>query len=193
VDIVKSIQPSAGCASWRELNQFLKKEIYWPTQEPMPLARIKMLSLDASCWDPNNPGFVPNSAVSFFDGGQQYLKGQEEEIDSAIMSRMSGKRRKVILTSRGFFGVAPDSAKGDDQLCLLHGAEFPVLLRKSSKKEAEYEFIGECYIHGLMNGQGMGIASDGANLNRDTSSDNSWPWRLGGEQVPLVMEEIIIR
>jgi hypothetical protein len=193
VDVVESIQPSAGHTSWREFHRFLKKEIYWPTQEPMSLARIKMLSLDASYWDPNKPDRVPNSAVSFFNDYQQYLKGQKEEIDSAIVSRMNRKRRKVLLTSCGLFGVAPDSARVGDQLCLLPGAEFPVLLRRNSEKEAEYVFIGVCYIHGLMNGQGMGMASGGANLNYNTTSDSSWLWGFGGEQVSLVMEEIIIR
>ena len=64
--------------SWREFHQFLTETIYWPTQEPMPLARIKMLSLDASPWDPNNPDYVPKGAVSCVKDYEKYLKGEQE-------------------------------------------------------------------------------------------------------------------
>ena len=78
----------------------------------------------------------------------------------------------MILTSHGFFGVALQSAKVGDQLYLLPGAEFPVLLRRYPKEEIEYEFIGECYIHGLMNGQGMKIAHETVDPPNGFASDN---------------------
>ncbi|PMD60902.1 uncharacterized protein K444DRAFT_628928 [Hyaloscypha bicolor E] len=193
VDIIESIQPSGGWVDWREFRQFLTETIYWPTREPMPLARIKMLSLDAFPWDPDMPDYVPKGAVPSVKDYKMYLKGEKEDVDLVIMSEMSRRRRKVILTSRGFFGVAPQSANVGDQLYLLPGTEFPSLLRRYPKEEIEYEFVGECYIHGLMNGQGMKIAHEIVDAPCDIASDNNLsPFRLHKEETCSRLEEIVI-
>jgi hypothetical protein len=152
-----------------------------------------MLSLDASRWDPDSPDYVPNGAVYCVDDYEKYLCGEKEEVDHRIMSEMTRIRRKVLLTSRGFFGVAPQSAEIGDQLYLLPGAEFPILLRRYPQEEVEYEFIGECYIHGLMNGQGMTKDSERVDAPCDIISVNEALFlRVHGEEVHLVMEEVVI-
>jgi hypothetical protein len=193
VDAVGSTQPSGGWADWKELHQFLTQNIYWPTQEPMPLARIKMLSLDAFPWKPDNPDYVSKGAVPWVKDYEKYLNGEREEIDLDIVSKMTQKRRKVILTSCGYFGVAPQSAKSGDQLYLLPGAEFPVLLRRYLEQEIEYEFVGECYIHGLMNGQGMTKDRKRYDPFFDLTVDlNSQVSRYDEEEVSLGVEGIVI-
>jgi hypothetical protein len=193
VDVVESIQPSRGWADWKELHQFLREKIYWPTQEPMPLARIKMLSLDASQWEPNNPYFVPKGVEHCVNDYYKYLRGDKEEADLAIMSKLTRARRKVILTSRGFFGVAPQSTTAGDRVYLLPGAELPVLLRRYQKEESEYEFVGECYIHGLMNGQGMTAARGRDDPPHGFTADgDSCLSMLNKKEIYLKMEETVI-
>jgi len=158
----------------------------------MPLARIKMLGQDASSWDPGTTHCIPNGVEFFVDDYDKYLKEGKDEVDAAIMRRMLRARRKVLLTSQGFFGVAPNSVKVGDQLYLLLGAEFPILLRRLPETEVEYTLVGECYIHGLMHGKGMtGV------LKRARSTENICP--EGGtscnsneKTVPLKVEDIVI-
>jgi hypothetical protein len=193
VTTIESIQPSPCWASWTEFQRFLTKKIYWPTQEPIPLACIKMLSLDASRWDPNHPNCVPNGYFQYVEDYEGYLRGDTEVVNKKIMNNMARSRRRVVLTSGGYFGLAQDSVKVGDQIYLLPGAEFPVLLRRLRKEKHEYVFVGECFIHGLMNGQGMTMTRKIADSTFNvTLDDDSWLSRLHEKDVPLVMEDIII-
>ncbi|KAF7511266.1 hypothetical protein GJ744_004831 [Endocarpon pusillum] len=92
-------------------------------------------------------------------------------------------KRSLISTSREhFLGLAPSKAREGDLICILYGCSVPVVLRKvrkdsedipicpmtgtatnedivprvSSKKcDHYYQFIGECYIHGMMDGEAL--------------------------------------
>ncbi|PMD33294.1 hypothetical protein L207DRAFT_607968 [Hyaloscypha variabilis F] len=192
VDVVRSIQPSSGWAEWKELNQFLKEELYWPTQEPMPLARIKMLSLDASSWDPNSTHCIPKGIQPFVDDYDKYLKEGKDSVDAEIMEQMLRIRRKVLLTSQGFFGVAPNSVKVGDQLYLLPGAEFPILLRGLPKSEVEHSLVGECYIHGLMHGEGMNSARKRCYSTENIRLQGGTSCNSIEKTFPLKVEDIVI-
>jgi hypothetical protein len=193
VDVVESTEPSGGWSEWKEFQQLLVEKMYWPTQEPMPLARIKMLSLDAFPWDPDNPDYVPKGAESWVENYENYLKGQKEEVDLAIRRQMARSRRKVLLTSRGLFGVASHLVKAGDHLYLLPGAEFPMLLRRYASEVVQHEFVGECYIHGLMDSQGMVMDRKiGDSPYGFTAGDDSWLSRLKEKKICLGLEEIVI-
>jgi hypothetical protein len=192
VDVVRSIQPSSGWAEGKEFDQFLKEELYWPTQEPMPLARIKMLSLDASSWDPNATHCVRKGVESFVDDYNKYLREGKDRVDAAIMKKMLRIRRKVLLTSQGFFGVAPNSVKVGDQLYLLPGAEFPILLRRLPKSEFEHSLIGECYIHGLMHGEGMNSARKRCYSTENIRLQGGTSCNSIEKTFPLKVEDIVI-
>lgn len=93
-------------------------------------------------------------------------------------------KRSLILTLReNFLGLAPSKAREGDLVCILYGCSVPVVLRRidrttgdkdpaialprrkaddksptrssSSKSDHYYEFIGECYIHGMMDGEAL--------------------------------------
>lgn len=93
-------------------------------------------------------------------------------------------KRSLILTSREeFLGLAPFKAREGDLVCILYGCSVPLVLRKierhkmnggapspwkrvkpgealpprtdSSKSDHYYELIGECYIHGMMDGEAI--------------------------------------
>jgi hypothetical protein len=69
--------------------------------------------------------------------------------------QISGKRlipKKLAEgSSNGFLGFTPITAQVGDKVYLLLGAEVPTLLRGV---EDEFAVVGECYVHGLMNGEG---------------------------------------
>lgn len=58
--------------------------------------------------------------------------------------------RKFFFSSKGFFGLGPGSMQADDLVCVLFGADTPFVLRRVGSR---YKVVGECYVHGLMQGQ----------------------------------------
>lgn len=61
--------------------------------------------------------------------------------------------RRLAVTEKGHLGMAASRAKRGDLVCVLFGCSIPVLLRELDK--GTYEFIGECYLDGFMNGEAL--------------------------------------
>jgi len=58
--------------------------------------------------------------------------------------------------------IVPPGTKEGDMVCLFMGAQVPFLLRPLSTSDGErsnqkpiYQLVGECYVHGMMDGEGM--------------------------------------
>ncbi len=60
-------------------------------------------------------------------------------------------KRAFIITERGFLGLAPEMARAGDAVCVLQGGDVPFVVRP--KGEDSWEFVGECYVHGIMQGE----------------------------------------
>jgi hypothetical protein len=79
--------------------------------------------------------------------------------------------RQMIRTSGGKAGMARRSVMEGDLICILYGCSVPVILRKHLKdsqedvvdeqhlrpgeEDAFYELLGECYVHGMMDGEAI--------------------------------------
>jgi len=60
--------------------------------------------------------------------------------------------RRMVTTDKGHIGMALELSRRGDLVCLLFGCKMPVVLRP----EGDYfRFMGECYVHGLMFGEGI--------------------------------------
>jgi hypothetical protein len=70
----------------------------------------------------------------------------------SFKARLFGKmqNRRVIRTTSGWLGVAPISTRVGDRVCILLGGATPFMIRSEGKR---YRLIGECYVHGIMNGE----------------------------------------
>ncbi|KAI9772823.1 MAG: hypothetical protein M1840_008705 [Geoglossum simile] len=62
-------------------------------------------------------------------------------------------RRRIITTGRGYVGMASETVQKDDIICVLLGCSVPVVLRQVDKDS--FEYVGECYVHGVMEGEAM--------------------------------------
>lgn len=62
-------------------------------------------------------------------------------------------RRRLFRTERGFMGLGPVAARIGDKVCVLLGGQVLYVLR--DRDEGCYEFVGECYVHGMMDGQAL--------------------------------------
>ena len=65
-------------------------------------------------------------------------------------------------STQGFLGWGPSLTHKNDVLCIIIGALTPFLLRPVDKHGLDensttqkYQLVGECYVQGLMNGEGL--------------------------------------
>ena len=77
--------------------------------------------------------------------------------------------RTLVLTRKGYLGLGPTNAQKGDLVCILYGCSVPVIIRKYGQG---YRFVGESYIHGLMDG----AAVDQPSL-RDTMEEREFVLR----------------
>lgn len=68
--------------------------------------------------------------------------------------------RNICLTERGYIGVVPETAGVGDIVSVLLGGQVLYTLRYPGAGD-EYEYIGEAYIHGLMDGMVMKWVANG--------------------------------
>ncbi|KAI0469784.1 heterokaryon incompatibility protein-domain-containing protein [Xylariaceae sp. FL0804] len=59
------------------------------------------------------------------------------------------KKRRFIVTERGYFGLGPREATVGDEVLLLRGHQAPVLARKDQRRR----IVGDSYVHGIMYGE----------------------------------------
>ena len=82
----------------------------------------------------------------------------QEEIENWTNLVASMKKatfgRRLVWTEQGYMGLAPAAAKVGDQVCALLGGQVLYVLREQANSGV-HEFIGESYVHGLMDGEAM--------------------------------------
>ena len=70
--------------------------------------------------------------------------------------------RRLCMTVNDRFGWMPSSAEIGDDIVIFHGARMPFVIRPVSQGPVEsvgeaihYELIGECFLHGVMDGEAV--------------------------------------
>ncbi|KAG4442145.1 hypothetical protein IFR05_002358 [Cadophora sp. M221] len=71
------------------------------------------------------------------------------QIESAVISRAEGW--SMFTTENSRLGQGMRSIRKGDIVCILDGGELPYVIRRVD--DGQYQFIGSCYVHGLMNGE----------------------------------------
>lgn len=64
--------------------------------------------------------------------------------------------RRMFWTDRGYLGIGPASMAEHDIICLFFGGQVLYVLRDAGL--GVYECVGECYVHGLMDGEALTFA-----------------------------------
>ena len=72
-------------------------------------------------------------------------------------------QRKFFSTHKGFFGLGPGALKVGDRVAVLLGSDVPFIIREADPDtldptmpvphDTKFKLVGECYVHGLMQGQ----------------------------------------
>lgn len=61
--------------------------------------------------------------------------------------------RRFLITGKGFLGTGPSNIENGDAVFVLEGRSAPFFLREKGK--GSWELIGDCFVWGLMDGEGV--------------------------------------
>lgn len=96
--------------------------------------------------------------IALLDKQNPYLKALQEHaaggdpVAYASLARNFCLNRRFFITSNSHLGVGPRWTQKGDLVCVLFGGGVPYVL---SPKGKNYTFIGQSYVHGLMEGQAI--------------------------------------
>jgi len=103
-------------------------------------------------YSPTNRGDINTSRILDDQEGQSSMIGSFlRRVQRVIWNR------KLFIARSGSLGLAPSATQIGDKVCILFGCSVPVILRPrhGSDGRQHWSFIGECYVHGMMDGQAV--------------------------------------
>lgn len=89
-------------------------------------------------------------------GGDASFLYYFERFTPSVFLHLVGKRslgRRVFRTSKGYLGLGPESLQSGDHVVIVHGSTVPFILHRCDQDK--FTLIGEAYVHGIMDGEGM--------------------------------------
>ena len=96
---------------------------------------------------------VIQKAIKMRNDNGVYPEDMHEDVVNIMESFDSAYScRRLFRTKRGFLGISAQSLDAKDVVWVLAGAAVPVVLREISST-GNWEFVGEAYVHGIMNGE----------------------------------------
>jgi len=63
-----------------------------------------------------------------------------------------GNRHNLAFTESRLMGLLPLLTKEGDIVAIVHGCHAPFVMRPT-RRQGYYKLVGECYVHGVMNGE----------------------------------------
>jgi len=136
------------------------REAFWRTlignrtskENPAPSNLAKAFEMYEKCMADiiRNPDRIRNNA-------EIGLKEQEELISMSYFSHPLMRcwaGRRVCITMKGYIGIVPPRSEIGDKIVVFIGMQTPSVLRMGNGNGGmKHQNIGECYVHGLMNGE----------------------------------------
>lgn len=165
-----TMENSRRARLWQKIGMSLKS---YPTGEDVASAYYRTIAAGVVPQDSTPQSLEKVYRLYYLDYGRNMsangmVRPGQENVDkenyeqlvrygSAVFSATQGRR--LFVTKKGYLGLCPRSTRLGDKVVVLFGGKTPYILRKV--KKGQHEFLGECYVHGLMNGEasGMGYVS----------------------------------
>ncbi|KAH9208044.1 heterokaryon incompatibility protein-domain-containing protein [Leptodontidium sp. 2 PMI_412] len=98
---------------------------------------------------------ISTSGISEFLGSASETLGPE--YDALNVFHFTTDSRSFLTTRKGYIGTGPNATRSGDEIHLVAGSNWPLMLRKISdatgSSPATYRCLGKCYIHGIMDGE----------------------------------------
>ena len=156
--------------------------LYRYTNETVDTAWLRTCCADLTLFDPANLDARWDSSsvekvnhLADVERGDKYMAFIVEMMDRNLHSRL-------FVTQNGRLGTAHKGIQAGDVVSLMLGGEVPLVLRPN---RAKYKFIGECYVHGFMDGEGLVESRMKEDLEYD-GKDRAWLHHL--HEDPLLCE-----
>jgi hypothetical protein len=151
-------------ARLRELAEdVIATETYSFSDEPAWIAYFRTLTADRTALSPRINDeyrlqyFAAFCDQSLYDSTEEYQclsLSTWEEVSKGIGSIIEDK--DMFLTAQGYLGLGHEGFQVGDTVCILSGGDVPFLLREHVQEDQKvFLFLGECYIHGVMDGEAM--------------------------------------
>ena len=93
------------------------------------------------------------------DSEEARLLNQAWPYESAVQEVHKGRR--ICVTKGRYMGITTYDTQKSDLLVLIEGSKMPFVLRSKSD---DFEIIGDCYIHGIMDGELKSIPEESSSL-----------------------------
>ena len=87
--------------------------------------------------------------------GPTQQKPRNEDMEGQLIPFTRSLYRRMITTKRGYIGLGPRMSQPGDSIFLVKGSRVPLILRPG---ESGWELIGDCYVHGIMQGEAFDAA-----------------------------------
>lgn len=84
-----------------------------------------------------------------------------DEVTDVVKTRCGGRR--LFITQKGYIGLCPPYSREGDMVYVAHGVHVPFVLREAdmllsfSDNARRVQLVGECYVHGLMDGEALAL------------------------------------
>lgn len=132
---------------------------WWKDNNSLSL-RIKGFTLEELC-QADEAGFNP----------AQGIRKTSKSFYARFRGTMKAAPRRLMVTEEGWVGLAPGRARKRDVICVFWGCSVPVVLRpypdgdeeeeggssEAGPRAKQYEFVGECYVDGFMQGEALAL------------------------------------
>jgi hypothetical protein len=190
----RELKDDAGINAWSEKWLALKPSDrgYKATNEEMKLVIARTIAADLADYKAD-----AGSGERWGPDAEEWLERLRDTDDGrpfqAWQSRFIRKteRASYVATEQGLVGIAPEAVRVGDLVCLILGGQVPLLLRRDGE-DGQFRFIGEGYIHGIMDGEAVTYAMSRAERGYDPE-DRSCLDRLHKEGSPLPLEHFYIK
>ena len=153
-----------ACLRWEKQVQNTKKKSYTELDGRYEEAFCRTISANRNFnkttvdWDlkPIFDAWIGREILS--DGPTIPAAQRILDYSNSVISRCA--KRAFITTTKGRFGLAPQKTKKGDLVCILYSGEVAYILRTPAPEleGTPGRFVGEAYIHGIMQGEYLGIA-----------------------------------
>ena len=71
----------------------------------------------------------------------------------ALYEALLSHSRRYCATANDLIAVVPRVSSIGDRICLFYGCQIPFVIRPAG--DGKYYLVGPCYLHGMMNGEGL--------------------------------------
>ncbi|KAF2118915.1 heterokaryon incompatibility protein-domain-containing protein [Lophiotrema nucula] len=167
LDVIAKRDDAASAAvvpeSWFEIGGWDRDR-----EEPLPEAFWRTLVADRDHEGRNPPAFYPlacKHALGYFHNRSDSVDVMRvaDRLDETVLKRFIQRLQAVIWGRRlartkrdKFLSLVPSKTVEKDLICIVAGISVPVILRQRTSGPG-YEFIGEAYVHGMMDGEAFEV------------------------------------